>query len=47
MERDPNPAGPDMDVAGWERNQEGLLIVLTEYWTTILRNCHDSQVAGN
>jgi len=47
MERDTNPTGPNTDVAGWERNQEGLLVVPMELWTTILRHCHDSQVAGH
>ena len=47
MERDTNPARPDTDLAGWERNQEGLLVVPMEHRTTILCHCHDSQVAGH
>ena len=47
MERDTNPTGPDMDIAGWERNQEGLLIIPMEHRTTILCHCHDSKVAGH
>ena len=47
METETHSTGPDTDVASWERNQEGLLIIPPEYRTTILHQCHDSQVAGH
>jgi len=47
VERDSHPAGPDTDLAVWKRNQEGLLVVPMEHRFTILRHCHDSQVAGH
>ena len=42
IEMETQPARLDTDVAGWERNQEGLLIVPLEHHTTILHHCHDS-----
>ena len=39
IERDTNPGRLDMNVTGWERNQEGLLVVPMEHWTTILHHC--------
>ena len=42
METETQPTGPDTDVAGWERNQEGLLVIPPEYRTTILCHCHNS-----
>jgi len=47
IERDTNPARPDTDVAGWERNQERLLVVPMEYRNIILYHCYDLQVAGH
>ena len=47
MEMETQPAGPDTDVASWEGNQEGLLVIPPEHYTTILRHCHDSQVTGH
>ena len=36
-----------IDCAAWERNADGLLKVPEEYKKEVLRQCHDSKVAGH